>query len=175
MKRKLELLFLSLLFLTIVSCHDKEREFPKPQPEPELYVEYVCPKAGDIYKIWPDTFLFNKKSEIYALEGDKMYAYNSAAFMLGTCEGEFHERNKAVNSPLSWEIKTGKEDERDTVWATRGTIYLKQILFMDDIDRILEFKDGEKMDYDVALLNFNKDTIQENTITFIYKPDLQKP
>ncbi|MGJ1412302.1 hypothetical protein ACR78Z_21770 [Sphingobacterium thalpophilum] len=177
MTKKITIPFLSVLFLAVASCNDEEPLFPKPQPEPEPYVEHTCPKAGDIYKIFPDTVFVNKDG-LYIMLGNKLQRLHydiesSPSFALMTCEGKFHDSNNAVNSPLSWEIKTGEQEGRDTVYATQGTININQLLLPKDVDRILEFEDGEKMEYGVALLNFNRDTIQASTITVIYKQDLQ--
>ena len=174
MRRKIIIPFLSVLFLAVASCNDDEPLFPKIQPEPEEYVEYACPKAGDIFKIYPDT-LYVGESGVYTTNLYQLHYEGSSSFALLTCEGKFSDRNKAVNSPLSWEIKTGDQEKRDTVYATQGTINIKQLLLPRDMDKILEFEDGEKMDYDVALLNFDRDTIQASTITIIYKQDLQQP
>jgi hypothetical protein len=96
----------------------------------------------------------------------------STTFALFTCEGKFDNRNKTVNNPLSWKIKTDDKENRDVVYANQGVIQIKQVLLPKDIDRILTFKEGEKMEYSVSLLNFKEDTIQTSKITFIYKKDL---
>jgi len=96
----------------------------------------------------------------------------STTFGLFTCEGKFDNRNKTVNNPLSWKIKTDDKENRDVVYANQGVIQIKQVLLPKDIDRILTFKEGEKMEYSVSLLNFKEDTIQTSKITFIYKKDL---
>ena len=90
--------------------------------------------------------------------------YETSSFAVFTCEGKFHDRNKPINSPLSWAIKREKQTERDTVYD--------QLIQTEDVKKILEFADGEKMEYGVALLNFNQDTIQASTITVIYKEDM---
>lgn len=77
-----------------------------------------------------------------------------------------------VNNPLSWKIKTDDKENRDVVYANQGVIQIKQVLLPKDIDRILTFKEGEKMEYSVSLLNFKEDTIQTSKIIFIYKKDL---
>jgi hypothetical protein len=163
------------LFLALASCKEPEPIDPRPQPEPEPSVSYACPKDADIYKIFPDTFLVNEKGIYIKLnDGLRRLRYDDASsvsFALFTCDGKIHDRNKAINSPLSWEIKRGSAG-RDTIYATAGGIRLNQLLLTKDVDKILTFKDGEKIGYDVALLNFNQDTIQANTITFIYKKDL---
>ncbi len=81
--------------------------------------------------------------------------------------------NKTVNSPLSWKIKTAEQESRDVVYAMQGVIPINKLLLPKDVDRILTFKEGEKMEYNVSLLNFNEDIIQTSKITFIYKQDLQ--
>jgi len=176
MKRNLISPFVSLIFLAVASCKESEPIDPTPQPEPEPSVSYVCPKKGDIYKIFPDTFLVNETG-LYIKINDNLrrLPYDDAgtvSFALFTCDGKFNDRNKAINSPLSWEIKKQNTATRDTVYANAGTIALNKLLLTKDVDQILTFKDGEKMSYEVALLNFNQDTIQANTITFIYKKDL---
>lgn len=98
--------------------------------------------------------------------------YETSSFAVFTCEGKFHDRNKPINSPLSWAIKREKQTERDTVYATQGVIKIDQLIQTEDVKKILEFADGEKMEYGVALLNFNQDTIQASTITVIYKEDM---
>lgn len=175
MPKKIIIPFLSIFFLAITSCHDEEPLFPKPQPTPEPYVEHTCPESGDIYKIFPDTLFVNKKG-VYVKSEDNLHHLHyegSSSFALMTCEGKFHDRNKAVNNPTSWEIKIGEQENRDTVYATQGTIKINQLLLPKDVDRILEFDDGGKIEYGVALLNFNRDTIQASTITIIYQQDLQ--
>src|SRR5690606_36286770 len=98
--------------------------------------------------------------------------YETSSFAVFTCEGKFHDRNKPINSPLSWAIKREKQTERDTVYATQGVIKIDQLIPTEDVKKILEFADGEKMDYGVALLNFNQDTIQASTITLIYSAEM---
>ncbi|MGJ1410553.1 hypothetical protein ACR78Z_12835 [Sphingobacterium thalpophilum] len=97
----------------------------------------------------------------------------STTFALFTCEGKFDDGNKTVNSPLSWKIKTADQEPRKVVYANQSVIQIKQVLLPKDIDRILTFKEGEKMEYSVSLLNFKEDVIQTSKITFIYKKDLQ--
>ncbi|WP_270087222.1 hypothetical protein [Sphingobacterium sp. SYP-B4668] len=176
MKKKLFIPFLSVLFLAVVSCKS-ENPFPKPQPEPEPYVEHPCAKAGDIYKIFPDTVFVNKDGLYFKFEDKLQRLYydveSSTSFALFTCEGKFDDRNKAANSPLSWEIKRVEQEKRDTVYATQGAIPINKLLLPKDVDKILTFGDGEKMEYGVSLLNFNRDTIQAGTITFIAKKDLK--
>lgn len=177
MRRELTIPIFSVLFLIVASCSRNEPFEPKPQPEPEPYVEYACPKADDIYKIYPDTFfvnptglyIINEKKPIKLTYTDKL----STTFALFTCEGKFDYRNKTLNSPLSWKIKTDDQETRDVVYANQGVIQIKQVLLPKDIDRILMFKEGEKMEYSVSLLNFKEDIIQTGKITFIYKKDLQ--
>lgn len=166
-------LFLSVSLLAMASCSDEAPFIPNPQPEPDPYVEYTCPKAGDIYKIFPDT-LFINKSGIHVMIENKLEPlhYETSSFAVFTCEGKFHDRNKPINSPLSWAIKREKQTERDTVYATQGVIKIDQLIQTEDVKKILEFADGEKMEYGVALLNFNQDTIQASTITVIYKEDM---
>lgn len=69
-------------------------------------------------------------------------------------------------------VKAGKQEERDTVYANRGTIKINQLLLPKDVDRILKFEDGEKTEYGIALSNFDRDTIQASTITVIFKEEL---
>jgi len=176
MTRKVISPFISLLFLAAAACKQPEPIYPTPQPEPEPFVSYPCPKEGDIYKIFPDTFLVSETG-LYVKVNDNLRRLrfddaSTVSFALFTCDGKFNDRNKAINSPLSWEIKRKNTAIRDTVYANAGAITLNQLLLTKDVDQILTFKEGEKMDYDVALLNFNQDTIQANTITFIYKKDL---
>jgi len=176
MRRKLTILLFSVLFLIVASCSRNEPFDPKPQPEPEPFIEYACPKADDIYKIYPDTFFVNPTGLyiIYEKKPIKLTYTDefSTTFGLFTCEGKFDNRNKTVNSPLSWKIKTDDQKIRDLVYANQGVIQIKQVLLPKDIDRILTFKEGEKMEYSVSLLNFKEDTIQTSKITFIYKKDL---
>lgn len=164
--------FLSASLLAMASCSDDASFVPNPQPEPDPYVEYACPKAGDIYKIFPDT-LFINKSGVHIMVENKLEPLHAetSSFTLATCEGKFHDRNETINSPLSWAIKRGEQTEHDIVYATQGVVKIDQLIQTEDVKKILEFADGEKMEYSVALLNFNQDTIQANTITVIYKDD----
>ncbi|HBI87245.1 hypothetical protein [Sphingobacterium sp. UBA7038] len=177
MSRKLTIPLFSVLFLIVASCSRDEPFYPKPQPEPEPFIEYACPKADDIYKIYPDTFFVNPTGLyiIYEKKPIKLTYTDefSTTFALFTCEGKFDNRNKTVNSPLSWKIKTDDQKIRDLVYANQGVIQIKQVLLPKDIDRILTFKEGERMEYCVSLLNFKEDVIQTSKITFIYKKDLQ--
>ncbi|MGJ1410554.1 hypothetical protein ACR78Z_12840 [Sphingobacterium thalpophilum] len=61
MSRKLTIPLFSVLFLIVASCSRDEPFNPKPQPEPEPRIEYACPKADDIYKVYPDTFFVTPK------------------------------------------------------------------------------------------------------------------
>lgn len=177
MRRKIAFPFFSVLVLAVASCKRDKPPFPAPQPKPEPYKEYTCPKAGDIYKVFPDTF-FVHKDGLYILLENKLRRLHyddkeSPSFALFTCEGKFKDRNKVVNNPLLWEIREREQQKRDTVYATSGVIKINQLLLPKDVGRILAFEDGQRMEYDVALLNFGQDTIQTNTITFIYKKDLK--
>ncbi|WP_313240256.1 hypothetical protein [Sphingobacterium multivorum] len=177
MTRKLIIPFFSLLLLTAESCNRDEPFDPKPQPKPEPLIEYACPKADDIYRIYPDT-LFVNKNGLYVMYEDKPIKLTykndiSSSFALFTCEGKFDDRNKTVNSPLSWKIKTADRETPDLVYATQGVIEIKKLLLPKDVDRILTFKDGDKMEYSVSLLNFREDIIQTSKITILYKQDLQ--
>ncbi|WP_286767491.1 MULTISPECIES: hypothetical protein [Sphingobacterium] len=177
MSKKLTIPLFSVLFLIVASCSRDEPFYPKPQPEPEPIIEYACPKADDIYKIYPDTLFVNAKG-LYVMYKDRPVKLTytkdiSASFALFTCEGKFDNRNKTVNSPLSWKIKTAEQENRDVVYAMQGVIQINKVLLPKDMDRILTFKEGEKMEYSVSLLNFKEDIIQTSKVTFIYKKDLQ--
>lgn len=176
MIRKLTISLFSILFLIVASCSRNEPFAPKPQPEPEPLIEYACPKADDIYKIYPDTLFVNAKG-LYIMYNDKPVKLTytkdlSDSFALFTCEGKFDNRNETVNSPLSWKIKTAEQENRGLVYANQGVIEIKKVLLPKDIDRILTLNEGEKMEYSVSLLNFNEDIIQTSKITFIHKKDL---
>ncbi len=97
----------------------------------------------------------------------------STSFALFTCEGKFDNRNETVNSPLSWKIKTADQEPRNIVYAMQGVVQINKVLLPKDMDRILTFTEGEKMEYSVSLLNFKEDIIQTSKVTFIYKEDLQ--
>src|SRR5690606_33837821 len=130
-------LFLSVSLLAVASCSDEAPFIPNPQPEPDPSVEYTCPKAGDIYKIFPDT-LFINKSGIHVMIENKLEPlhYETSSFAVFTCEGKFHDRNKPINSPLSWAIKREKQTERDTVYATQGVIKIDQLIQTEDVKKI---------------------------------------
>lgn len=174
MVKKIIIPFLSVLSLAVVSCNDEEPLFPKSQPAPEPYTEHTCPKEGDVYKIFPDTIILNKKGIYANIDGSlqQLHYEDGSSFALMTCKGKFQDRNNASNSPLSWEIGAGKQEKRDTVYATQGTIKINQLLLPKDVDRILKLEDGKKIEYGISLLNFDQDTIQSGTVTVIYRKDL---
>lgn len=175
MAKKIIIPFLSVLPLAIVPCNDEETLFPKPQPAPEPYSEHTCLKAGDIYKIFPDTIFFHKKGTYAKIDGSlqQLHYEDGSSFALMTCKGKSQDLNNASNSPLSWMIVAVEQEKRDTVYGTQGTIKINQLLVPKDVDRILKLEDGKKIEYGVSLLNFDQDTIQSGTVTVKYKKDLQ--
>ncbi|MBD1427222.1 hypothetical protein [Sphingobacterium arenae] len=176
MKKRLIVPFLSVSFLFLLSCSSIDPAPPKPIIDPIVYVEFPCPQKDNIYKIWPDTILLNNKGEFYGKLGDDIFdlKYEYTEFALGTCEGKLDLRNKAINSPLAWSVKTDEGGKREHIPTRSGVLYVKEVFLQKDIDRILKFKSEEEVDFEVALLNFNQDTIQHSTIKLIYNPDFKK-
>ncbi|PRD52720.1 hypothetical protein [Sphingobacterium gobiense] len=176
MKRRLIVPFLNASFLSLLSCSSTDPTPPQPIIDPIAYVEFACPQEDNIYKIWPDTILLNNKGEFYGKLEENIFElkYEYAEFVLGTCEGKLDLRNKAINSPLAWSVKADAGGKSENIPTRSGVLYIKEVLLQQDIDRILKFKGEEEVDFKVALLNFNRDTIQSSTIKLIYKPDFKK-
>ncbi|GEM_PF-650792 len=174
MKRK-NIIFLVLSTFVLGSCNDKESPFPKPEPEPQPYTEYTCPKEGDIYRIAPDT-LFVTRNGLYASFNGELEPINpeNFQFSIATCKGKFNDVLSASNNPLSWEVFSEGKKIRDTIVTNQGTIRIGELLLPKDIEEIIALKDGEKLDIGVALLNFNLDTIQMNTITVYHREETKK-
>jgi len=178
MKRKGIILFVSALLLAVASCNDVEPINPEPEPFPGPLIEYACPNEGDIYKVFPDTMVVNKNG-LYVKVDDKYHKVpykdpHGMSFGLFTCEGKIDELADAANSPLSWEIARSENKVRDTVYATSGSILINQLLLPKDVQQISKFEDGQMMEYEVALLNFNQDTIQTSNTVVQYLKDVQE-
>lgn len=168
---------MGLIFLNACSKSEKP-EFPPP-PEPQPHIEYPCPKEDDIYRLWPDTILVNSKEQLFSFDtnGEKLHdvLYDFSQFMLGTCTGKLEVRNEIINMPFAIKVKANNGQVSNLIPLNQGNIYLKTILSKQDITRITTLNNEEMEHYEIAILNFKRDTIQTNIVTFVNRPDFNTP
>lgn len=172
--RKFQILSFSILLLAAVSCK-KGNVVEPPIIDPPVNVEYACSNDGDIFKIFPDTMFVNQEGLFYKWENE-IFELNSAegiSFGLFTCEGMLLDRNNPINSPLAWKISLAGNTNSDTLYATQGTVLLNDVLLSQDIESLKSMADGEEIQYQISLLNFNEEIIQTSAITVIHKEALR--
>jgi hypothetical protein len=167
--------FNTLLFSTVIllaiSCKKSNPIIRVDPPKPEVSVVYECPNDGDIYRIFIDTLIINNKGEVYTTDSTKL-TFQYAGIPLGVCEKTRDLYGTAKYSPLSAKVKTAGGIIREFYWDRNG--YFKQVITAEEMEQLRTAEEGEKMVFELSLLNFSKDTIQTTPITFIHKGEFSE-
>jgi len=162
------------------SCHKEESHIIPAPPAPRVVTHYECPKEGDIYKFIIDTFVFNEKVKLFTTfydnKGDTTAVlpldYDIASIPLGVCAKTADLCGKAKYSPLAAKIKNDEGISRSIIWDRNGNI--SDIIAPEDIKRIQKFPNNKKVTFEVALLDFNGDTIQTSPVVIMFNKDFPK-
>lgn len=159
----------SLCLFLITSCNKSNPVYIAEPPviEPTFY--HPCANDGDIYKLLFDTLVINRKREMYTADAHEIKYKLDNAMPLGVCEKTARLYGRAQYSPLSAIVKTDEDVSRPTKWDIRG--YFRDIILEADIDRMMRFPEGEKVTFQLTLLNHSEEVIQTSPIVLIYRAD----
>lgn len=177
MKFAISLTLICCLLLLHFACKNTEPEEPLlPIPGPPTESTHFCANTNDIYKLWPDSFIVNNKGELYTLQQATVLDVSSdLQFALGTCDGKLALRAEATSSPLAVLVRTEEGVKKSAIAVASGNIYIRNVIAEADIARIIKREASEWVNFEMAMINFNQDTIQNNILAIRFEPEFQKP
>lgn len=125
----------------------------------------------DIYDLPIKTLIINNKGDFYTDNGTKLN-YQSMNFPIifrKTSQGKF---NNAKWNPVAAVITNDENAQRGIIWNRNG--YIRDIIPVDEIERIKTFDDNRVALYRLKLLNFDGDIIQNTPFNIVYKANFPK-